>query len=174
MPDDRGCSCLVVFVCTGNTCRSPLAEALFKKQLADRLGCVPDDLPAKGFFVLSAGLAAMMGGPAAEEAVTTARAFGADLSAHRSRPLTPELAAQADFLVAMTGGHLQALVEHFPCLGKVPRLLDPAGCDVADPIGQAGDVYEACGRQIWEHLRTLLAEVVASGPQDRGSEERNQ
>ena len=62
-------ACLVVFVCTGNTCRSPLAEALCKKRLADALGCAMADLPGRGFFVCSAGLAAMMGGPAAAEAV---------------------------------------------------------------------------------------------------------
>jgi protein-tyrosine phosphatase len=110
-------ACLTVFVCTGNTCRSPLAEALFKKKLADRLGCPVDDLPRRGFLVISAGLAAMMGGAAAEEAVETARDYGADLGGHVSRPLTPELAAQADYLVAMTRGHLLALAGGFPGAG---------------------------------------------------------
>src|SRR5207253_2534389 len=54
--------CRIVFVCTGNTCRSPLAEALCKKLLAERLGCAPQELPGRGFIVHSAGLAAMMGG----------------------------------------------------------------------------------------------------------------
>ena len=85
---------VILFVCTGNTCRSPLAEALFKKQLADRLGCGVGDLAGKGFFVHSAGLAAMMGGPAAAEAVAVAASYGADLSHHASRPLSEELAAQ--------------------------------------------------------------------------------
>jgi protein-tyrosine phosphatase len=152
-------ACLVVFVCTGNTCRSPLAEALCKKLLAGRLGCEPDALPDKGFFVLSAGLSAMMGGPAAAEAVEVARQYGADLAAHQSRPLTADLAAQADYLVAMTGGHLRALAEQFPRLGVRPRLLSPAGDDVADPIGHPRAVYEACGRQIWDHLEALVAEI---------------
>ena len=97
-------ACLVVFVCTGNTCRSPLAEALCKARLAERLGCTAADLPGRGFHVYSAGLAAMTGGPAAEEAVDVARAYGADLTTHASRPLTADLAAQADYLVAMTRG----------------------------------------------------------------------
>src|SRR5262249_12277462 len=61
---ERQSACLVVFVCTGNTCRSPLAEGLCKEMLARRLGCAVDDLPRRGFLVLSAGLAAMMGGSA--------------------------------------------------------------------------------------------------------------
>ena len=105
----RQAACLIVFVCTGNTCRSPLAEALCKARLAERLGCTAADLPERGFHVLSAGLSAASGGPAADEAVEAARSYGADLTPHRSRPLSPELAAQADYLVAMTRGHLVAL-----------------------------------------------------------------
>src|SRR5207245_9226247 len=62
---ERQSACEIVFVCTGNTCRSPLAEALCKKRLAERLGCAPPDLPRHGFAVQSAGLAAMIGDRAA-------------------------------------------------------------------------------------------------------------
>jgi len=156
--------CMIVFVCTGNTCRSPLAEALCKRQLSQRLGCAVEELPQHGFYVLSAGLAAMMGARAADEALTVAAEHGADLAGHRSRPLTAELAAQADYLVAMTRGHLQALNNHFPRLGSRPRLLSPQGDDIADPIGQDRQVYQACGRQIGQYLETLVAELV---PQTR-------
>ena len=73
----------IIFVCTGNTCRSPLAEVLCKKLLADRLVCTPEELPRGGFCVLSAGLAAMIGCRAAPEAVEVARTLGADLSSHQ-------------------------------------------------------------------------------------------
>jgi L-threonylcarbamoyladenylate synthase len=152
-------SCLIVFICTGNTCRSPLAEVLCKKRLAERLDCAVEELPARGFCVISAGLAAMMGGPAAEEAVAVAQTFGANLEGHRSQPLSPQLAAQADFLVAMTHSHVRALLDHYPRLGAPPRLLSPAGEDVPDPIGCDRPVYEACGQQIWEHLGALVAEI---------------
>jgi protein-tyrosine phosphatase len=154
---------VTVFVCTGNTCRSPLAEALCKKCLADRLGCTADELPARGFSVLSAGLAAMMGGEASEEAIAVAATYGADLARHRSRPLTVELAAQADDLIGMTRGHVTMMSEYYPRLGGEPRLLHPAGEDIADPVGHPRDVYEECARQIWQSLDSLVAEIAGEG-----------
>src|SRR5437763_1429761 len=106
---ERQSASVIVFVCTGNTCRSPLAEGLCKKLLAERLGCSLEELPGRGFLVLSAGLSAMMGGRAAAESVEAAREFGVDLTGHRSRPLAAELVAQADHLVVMTQGHALAL-----------------------------------------------------------------
>jgi protein-tyrosine phosphatase len=153
-------ACLVVFVCTGNTCRSPLAEALFKKKLADRLGCDMAELPARGFLVISAGLAAMMGGAAADEAVEAARTYGADLAGHVSQPLTPDVAAQADYLVAMTHSHLHSLTAGFPASGSRARLLSPGGDDVGDPIGCEQQVYRDCAEQIWGCLDSLVAEIT--------------
>ena len=149
----------IVFVCTGNTCRSPLAEALCKVRLAERLGCTASELPERGFHVLSAGLAATSGGPAAEEAVEVARAYGADLGGHRSQPLTSELAAQADFLIAMTRGHLLTLTQGYHELAALPRLLSPDGSDLADPIGYPSYVYAECARQIWGYLTPLIEEL---------------
>jgi protein-tyrosine phosphatase len=165
-------ACLIVFVCTGNTCRSPLAEALCKKRLADRLGCSVNELPQRGFVVLSAGLSAMMGGEAAPEAVEVAHSYGADLADHHSRPLTAELASQADYLLVMTQGHLRSLQATFSRSGVAPRLLDPAGADIADPIGCEHAVYEECGRDIWRHLDALLDQLLpAAAPAASGQEQ---
>jgi len=154
----RQCAFLVVFFCTGNTCRSPLAEALCKKLLAERLGCAIAELPERGFLVISAGLAAMMGGAAAPEAVEIARELGADLNEHRSRPLTRELANQADCLVGMTESHRLSIAQQFPNLVDRCRLLRADGADVADPIGCAREVYRQCAVEIAEQLPPLLAQ----------------
>jgi protein-tyrosine phosphatase len=156
-------ACWIVFVCTGNTCRSPLAEALCKKRLADRLGCGVDELPGRGFIVLSAGLAAMIGESAAEEAVATAQTYGADLAAHASRPVTADLIAQADHVLAMTQGHLFLLAGCFPDCATIARLLAPDGEDIADPVGCGREVYEECARRIWACLDGFVTEVVENG-----------
>jgi protein-tyrosine phosphatase len=151
--------CLIVFVCTGNTCRSPLAEALCKKMLAERLGCAPDALPEHGFIVLSAGLAALAGAGAALEA----RQLGADLSGHASRPLTTKLVAQADYLIVMTQSHQAALAAQFPGIGPRPRLLSACDEDLPDPIGCEQQVYQACAQQIVRDLQTLVPELLPGG-----------
>jgi protein-tyrosine phosphatase len=153
---------LVIFVCTGNTCRSPLAEALCKQLLAERLRCAPADLAERGFLVISAGLTAMIGGGAASEAIEVARELGADLGSHRSQVLTRDLAARADCLVGMTKGHLLAMAQLFPDLLDRSRLLRSDGLDIADPIGSAQEVYKECAAEIGDCLKPLVAEWLAA------------
>lgn len=155
--------CHVLFVCTGNTCRSPMAQALCVKLLADRLGCEPREVPQRGIVVHSAGLSAMMGREASREAVAVAQEYGADLSQHQSRPLTLELLRQADHLFLMTAGHLLALNGLPEQVGPRPRLLSVDGADVVDPFGGDLDDYRLCARQIHECLERLLPEIIPSG-----------
>jgi protein-tyrosine phosphatase len=152
----------VVFACTGNTCRSPMAEALCKKLLADRLGCAVDALPDHGYLVMSAGVAAIPGCEASPQALDVVRSLGGDLSRHVSRSLGRDLALLADHLVVMTRSHLQIVRQRFPQRHRPVRLLARSGEDVSDPYGADRDVYLECARQILRHLDDLLPEVLAS------------
>jgi protein-tyrosine phosphatase len=165
----RQTACLIVFVCTGNTCRSPLAESLFKKRLCERLGCSVAELPDRGYEVLSAGLAAYPGGPAALEAVAVAAAHGADLSGHQAQVMTGEMLLQADYVIGMTRDHVEALEEAAAGLGPAPRLLSPDGTDLPDPVGREQSVYDDCAAAIWEHVAVLAAEILAPSPSQAAS-----
>ncbi|HEY8504951.1 MAG TPA: low molecular weight protein arginine phosphatase [Gemmataceae bacterium] len=147
----------IVFVCTGNTCRSPLAEALCKAALARRLGCPPEELPARGFDILSAGVAAYEGCPASPEAVAVAAELGADLRSHRSRAVSPELLVGADLLVAVGRSHREILRAVLGAEGGKVRLLCE-DADVPDPIGGDREVYRACARTIADQVERLVSE----------------
>jgi protein-tyrosine-phosphatase len=145
----------VLFVCTGNTCRSPLAEAVCKRLLADRLNCQPHELDSRGFVVSSAGVMAYPGEAASEGAVIAAAELGAELGTHRSRPVAPELLATATHVVAMTRGHLAVLAVRFPNVGP-PAVVLADHQDIPDPIGGELDEYRACARAIAGHLDRFI------------------
>lgn len=139
---------VILLVCTGNTCRSPMAEALTRKLLAERLGCSVEQVEERGVAVLSAGLSAMLGGRAAPEAVSTMAREGLDLASHVSQPLTEQLVKNADLLLAMTRAHRDAILAQWPAAGGRVHVLRQDGGDVADPIGCPSDVYEQCAAQL--------------------------
>jgi protein-tyrosine phosphatase len=160
----RLASLMVLFVCTGNTCRSPMAEALFRKLAADKLGCDVDDLEQHGVIVASAGVAAWGGAAASPNAVAAVAEWGADLAAHESQPVTDALVRQADVILTMTAAHREALVAQFPGAGGRVAVLAPDRKDVLDPIGGPLETYRACARQIYGHLRARLDTIAEDFP----------
>jgi len=152
---DAGCETFL-FVCTGNTCRSPMAAAVFRKLLAARLQCSEDELQANGYRVVSAGLAAVQGAPASPEAVELVESQGGQLSRHRSQPLSSRLLAQADYIFTMTNSHRTTILQHHPELDTRVRTLADDGRDVVDPIGMGMDEYHRCLDEISSHLQRIL------------------
>ncbi len=145
---ERVMSVLILIVCTGNTCRSPLGEVLMKQALAEKLGVAPEGLREAGYIVESAGTSAMAGAPASEYSVRIAREKGCELNAHRSRPVTIDLLLEADAILTMSRGHLQSLAMMLP--GSACRMmpLDADGGDVRDPIGGSIEIYRRAAEQI--------------------------
>jgi protein-tyrosine phosphatase len=142
----RLASFMIVLVCTGNTCRSPMAEILLKKRLAERLGCKIEQLDDRGVVVMSAGTSATPGGRAAAEAQQAMRDRGLDLAQHESQPLSARLVRFADLILTMTRSHREAVINQWP--EAEPRVHVLSSGDISDPIGGPLDLYRHCAEQL--------------------------
>ncbi|TWT37824.1 Low molecular weight protein-tyrosine-phosphatase YwlE [Posidoniimonas corsicana] len=157
---DRLSRFMVLMVCTGNTCRSPMAEMLMRCKLAKKLGCGVDELEERGVMVGSAGVNAGGGSPASPEAAALMAELGCPLDKHLSQQLTEQLVRSADMIVTMTHGHRRAILASWPDAASRIRPLLPEA-DLSDPIGGSAAVYRACADQIEKALDPHVDEVVA-------------
>jgi len=136
---DHSASKTILFVCTGNICRSPMAEGLFRRLLGRH----------KDIRIASAGVSALRGQPASLHTVEVLRSLGIDLAQFRSQPLSDELVAGATWIFAMTRSHLDTIQLLFPEAADKAFLVcefDPelasTSLDIPDPIGLGLDAYE--------------------------------
>jgi len=143
----------VVFVCTGNICRSPMAEGLFRAAVKGR-----NDIE-----VTSAGLGAVRGQPPSPHAVEVLRPWGVDISKIRSQPLTDKLVDWATHIFVMTRGHLDTIQVVFPRAAEKTHLvcefdddLRSRTLDICDPIGLGIHAYYECRDMLQEALPSLL------------------
>ena len=143
----------ILFVCTGNVCRSPMAEGIFRHTTRGR----------GDFQVYSAGIGAVDGQPPTPHAVMAMLEVGMDISDQRSRALTADLVRQADFILCMTHSHVDSIHWMYPwaaektfVLREFDDTLEQFEKDISDPIGSSFDVYEDCRDQIHQGIGSLL------------------
>jgi protein-tyrosine-phosphatase len=158
----------VLFVCTGNTCRSAMAEGIFKKILKER---TEDD---SKFNILSAGIYALPGMSPTPEAIKVMAEQGIDISQHHAQELQEELIKKADLILVMTNEHKEYIHKEFPFTRNKTFLLkkftlnnksksnqdNERNYEIIDPIGRTIEFYRIVARELKENLEKIIDKII--------------
>ncbi len=147
-----------LFVCTGNSCRSPMAAGLFSKYLAEKLQCNLDQLEKIGYKVSSAGTMGVSGMSASTEAINACKAKSVDIEQHRSNALSQKAIEESDFIFVMCRTHSEQVISLVPKAVKKCRLLAKK-TEIADPIGQSQEIYNNCADVIEKAVKERISEL---------------